>query len=68
MKDMLYQVYCKEQKKVIPVLIPYENDGLGEYIRCDKEECTYKPVNGCKQVKCPADEIFKNAPERIHTL
>lgn len=65
MRDILYQVYCKEQKKVIPVLIPYELDGLGEYVRVPMEGCQYKPLNGCKQAICPADEIFKNAPEKI---
>ncbi len=67
MKEILYQVYCKEQKQMIPVIIPYKNDEPGEYVRGDKEACSYKPLKGCRQNRCPADEIFKNAPERIQT-
>ncbi|GEM_PF-6646435 len=68
MKDLLYQVYCKEQKKLIPVIIPYENDGLGEYVRAAMEECKYKPANGCRQAICPVEEIFKSAPDKIQIL
>lgn len=67
MKDILYQVYCKEQKRITPVLVPYEMDGPGEYVRASMEGCQYKLLSGCRQAICPAEEIFKSAPEKIKT-